>query len=256
MTTDNLTSSNVDEAIAKAKARVRENARKVELGDSDMSMDVGRKEQEMLSNAERAERHMERERIREQKKFERDAAAAKRKEERDAKRLARELKRQQEFMNRPPAHMSKVEKAAERLPPLSDDLTASYSSLVGQFSVGELSLLIAHLQVSNRAQQTLASNGVNFSEGQQVRIIASENDASLIGKVGTVTEMRKIRVLLDVEGVKKPVYLFAADCEELNEQRIEREENPVTEEDVVGTNVSDDGFLSFSEEEELTGTEN
>jgi flagellar biosynthesis GTPase FlhF len=269
------TKSKVDEAIARAKAKIRAQAafvdedtqvtESVEKQTTKLSDQEKQARKDRLA-VERAEKNAERERVREQKKAERAAAQERKKTERALKAL----QRQQERASAGPAHMTKVEKAASKLPSLGSSLSEDFASLTEKFTVGELNVLIAHLQVSNRAKQTLASNSVNFEVGQQVRITSSELDVSLIGKVGTVTEMRKIRVLLEVDGVNKPVYLFAADCEALNEQVCNAEvaDEPsesvtednteeVTDEDVQGTDVDDEGFLSISEESdtESTGTD-
>jgi len=256
------TNKNVDEAIARAKAAVREQASFAESCSDDgetESVEARESRQEAARAAKKA-RDEARDRIREQKKAEREAERSRKRTEREAKKAARALERARAQQNRAPAHMSKVEKAAAKLPQMNDDLSETFENLTDRYSVSDLSVLIAHLQLANRARQTLASHDVEFEEGQQVRIVSSENDASLIGLVGTVAEMRKIRVLLDVESVNKPVYLFAADCEALEEMKHESakecDATPAPEEVTVDEET---GFLAIesddNDEEEHTGTD-
>lgn len=253
---DQTTTNNIDEAIARAKAQVKARMEQVEMNAHDEATsedDVGEncdKHDEKLSkNLSDQEKALKRE----QKRKHREEERARRAEEREAKKRARALKRQLEKENRSPAHLTKVEKAAAKLPELDSDLDEELENLKAKYSVSQLSLLVAHLQLANRLTQTLASNGMSFEVGQQVRIVASENDPSLIGKVGTVTEMRKIRVHLDVEGHDKPAYLFAADCEPIEQVVLPRVEQ--TDEDVGGVVVNDEGFLTVTEDEESTGTD-
>lgn len=255
---DEKTKQNVQEAIANAKAEQRKKMQSVDkekAKDSGSSAKVSPEEKAERAKKlaeEREAKKQERERVRAQKKAEREALQAQKKKEREAKKIAKELERKAKLANRPPAHMSKVEKAAAKLPELNEELAEHVANLTENYNVAELSRLVAHLQHSNRARSTLASADVEFEVGQRVRIVASENDPSLIDQVGTVTEMRKIRVLLEVEGVNRPVYLFASDCEALETVEASTSTDEDDESDAEGVTEDEEGFLHI---EEKTGTD-
>ena len=149
------------------------------------------------------------------------------KEDREAKRLAdkavrdaaREVKKAQKAaekaaksVDKLPAHMGKVEKAGAALPQMDDSTLAAYDLVRGgDLTEGQLAILVAHLGHYNRVRATVRSADCKLVEGQTVEIIASDRDPRLIGKRGTISQVRKIRVLVTVPGMRKEAYLFAAD---------------------------------------------
>lgn len=145
-------------------------------------------------------------------------------------------------------HMKKVEKAAAQLPKMSESLKEVFDNVISQnLTEGQVAILCAHLAHHNRVRATIRSRETQnvFEVGQTVEIISSDNNPRLIGKRGTVTEVRKIRIFVDV-GTTNPAYLFTADVV------------PVTgtididEEEVVETVQTDEEVLP----EFITGTDN
>lgn len=251
----------IDEAIRKAKDAQKA---KMKANSSDEPTKVSDEEKKARTLArvkELAEKKEAREQAKAEKARTREEEKARKVEERAAKKLVKAAERMKSG-DRGPAHMKKVEKAAAKLPVLTDEVENEVSRLVAELSVQDISRLIAHLQYSNRVKSTLASGTHGLEVGQTVRIVSSENDPGLIDRVGTVVEVRKIRVLVQVPGYTRNVYLFNSDCavtDEVVSAPIEDEVEAVDEsEEVEGVSVDEEtGFLSVTEEveEESTGTE-
>ena len=182
--------SKIDAAIADAKARKA--ARK--SSDSE----TGEKKTK-LSAEEKAARDQAKEQERSAKKAEREAARA-------AKRAERE-------QGRKPAHMSKVEKAAARLPSLAQAAQEAFNSATVNLSADQVSALAAHLSHFNRVRATERALGQKVEAGDSVRIVGGE--ARFVGKTGTVSKAQRIRCYVEIEGFKKPVYLFTSDVEKV-----------------------------------------
>lgn len=111
------------------------------------------------------------------------------------------------------AHMSKVDKAAERLPTLSDVAKAAFSDLILNLTAADITTLTAHLLHFNREQATQRALTTQVAVGDTVRIVSGE--ARYIGLVGKVSKAQRIRCYVDVEvnGSTKQVYLFTSDVE-------------------------------------------
>jgi len=137
-------------------------------------------------DAERATRKAEREVLRATKKAEKDAA-------------------------RKPAHMSKVEKAAEKLPELNAEAQNALNEITSNFTAAQVSALASHLQYFNRVKATERALTQKLTAGDTVRIVSG--DARFIGCEGTVTKSQRIRCYCSVPGAKKDVYLFTSDVE-------------------------------------------
>lgn len=150
-----------------------------------------------LTPEERAARDKERELERTQRKAERDRQRAE-------KKNAKEQTRQ-------PAHMSKVNKAASRLPELSDTAQEVFTDVTTNLSRDQVAALAAHLVHFNRAQATERALSQKIAAGDTVRITGGE--PRFIGMVGTVSKAQRIRCYVEVEGVKRPVYLFTSDVQ-------------------------------------------
>lgn len=159
---------------------------------------------------------------REAEKAEKDAQRAKEKAERDADREARKAAKAAEKTTKEQArleakatkHMTKVEKYRSTLPAI-DSTTKAVLDLVlsGGLTDGQKAVLAAHLAFENRVASTVrsAKGGTKLTVGQTVEIVSSDRDARLIGCKGTVTQVRKIRVLVSVPGRNKDCYLFTSD---------------------------------------------
>ncbi len=137
------------------------------------------------------------------KDLERAAAKAARQEARAAKQLERQAAQKA-------PHMSKVEKAAARLPRLDTEAQEALNELTANFPAAVLGALALHLVHFNRAQATERALGQKVAVGDVVRIVSG--DARYVGQTGTVTKSQRIRCYCSVEGVKKDVYLFTSDC--------------------------------------------
>jgi len=265
----------IDEAIRKAKeAQKAKLAKSVPEGDTGEKVqkakapkmsDDERKDKTMTRAKELAEKKAARELAKAEKAQARELEKATKAEARAMKKLAKSAEKMKDG-ERGPAHMKKVEKAAAKLPMISDEVANEVSRLVSEFSVQDLSRLIAHLQHSNRVQSTLRSGKTQLEVGQTVRIVSCENDPGVIDRLGVVAEVRKIRVLVQVPGYTRNVYLFNSDCEPTNEVceapvDTEAEESVTENEDddteVEGVSVDEEtGFLTVTEEsDEATGTE-
>lgn len=140
----------------------------------------------------------------EQRAKERAEAKAKRDEVRAAKKQEKELAKQ-------PAHMSKVSKAAERLPELDETALNLFNEATVNLSASGLAALAAHIQHFNRTKATERALTQKVGEGDTVKVISG--DPRYIGKTGEVTKVQRIRCYVNVDPSKKPIYLFTSDVE-------------------------------------------
>jgi flagellar biosynthesis GTPase FlhF len=150
-----------------------------------------------LSDEEKAARQAAKDAERATKKAERDAARAERKSAKDTERKT--------------PHMSKVEKAFAKLPPLSEAAQVAINDITANFAAGVVSAIAAHLTHFNRVKATERALGQKVSTGDTVRIVSG--DSRFVGQTGTVSKSQRIRCYVEVEGAKKPVYLFTSDVE-------------------------------------------
>jgi hypothetical protein len=150
-----------------------------------------------LSDEDKAARALVKDADRAAKKATRDVARAAKKAERDA--------------SRSPAHMRKVAKAAERLGSMSNDAQLLFNEATANLSAANVANLALHLQHFNRVKATERALARSIKTGQTVTIVGG--DPRFIGQTGTVTKALRIRCYVQVEGAKKPVYLFTSDVE-------------------------------------------
>jgi hypothetical protein len=136
------------------------------------------------------------------KSTEQAAKKAARLEARAAKQAARAA-------NRAPAHLKKVDKAAERLPRLTDQAQLEFNSITASFGRDQVAALAAHLSHFNRVQATTRALDQRLTAGMQVRIVSG--DPRFVGQVGTVVKSQRIRCYIEVTGAKKPLYCFTSD---------------------------------------------
>lgn len=163
-------------------------------------------EREARRIALETERAIKRE-ARAEKKVNKEAELARVKSEKQAARDAK--KAAKAALPKKIPHLAKVEKAAN-LPEISDDL----KDLVGEISdlsAPEISAVMAHLSYAFKVKQTVASNDMTREVGETVKIIAG--NADVLGLVGTVSEVHRIRAFVKVPGVEKPIYVYMADLE-------------------------------------------
>lgn len=140
----------------------------------------------------------------EQKAQERAEAKAKRDEERASKKAAKEA-------NARVPHTLKVERARAKLPQLTDRLEAVYNDVTVNYSAQEIAALSAHLTFFNREKSTelAAKSSYTPKAGDSVQITGG--DPRYVGQIGTVAKAQRIRLYVQLDNGKKPVYLFVSD---------------------------------------------
>ena len=148
-----------------------------------------------LTEEEKAAKLAQRETERNERKANREAA-------RTAKLAERSASRQ-------PAHMRKVQKAAEKLSTLGQSALLLFNEATTNLSAAELSTLALHIQHFNRVSATQRALSQKIEAGNTVNIVGG--DPRFIGKTGTVTKAQRIRCYVKVEGFAKDVYLFTSD---------------------------------------------
>ncbi len=137
-----------------------------------------------------------------------DAERATKKAEREAARAA---KRAARVTDRKAPHMSKVEKAAAKLPVLSEQAQLAVNDITTNFSASVILAIAAHLSHFNRVRATERALGQTVATGDTVRIVSG--DSRFIGQTGEVFKAQRIRCYVSLKGVKKPLYLFTSDVE-------------------------------------------
>lgn len=151
-------------------------------------------------------------RLTDEQKSEREAAKVNaRNEKKAAREQARTAKRAERDAGKQPAHMRKVQKAAEKLGTLSAEAQLLFNEITANYTAAEVATFAAHLAHFNRVQATQRALGQSIEAGMQVRIVGG--DSRYIGQTGTVSKAQRIRCYVEVEGAKKPVYLFTSDVE-------------------------------------------
>jgi len=128
-----------------------------------------------------------------------------------AQREARKAAKASEKTNRKPAHMKKIERAAGKLPELTEPVQLLFNEATTNFSAGQLTALALHIQHFNRVKSTERALGQKLKVGQHVRIIGG--DPKFIGQVGTITKAQRIRCYVAVPGLKHEAYCFTSDVE-------------------------------------------
>lgn len=139
------------------------------------------------------------------RKVEADAKAAVRAEARAERKAARALAKAT-------PHMKKIERAASRLPALTDEARLVFNDVTVNFAAADVASIAAHLQHFNRVSATGRAVGATApSVGASVTIVGG--DPRYVGKTGVVTKAQRIRCYVEVEGAKKALYLFISDVQ-------------------------------------------
>lgn len=176
MIDSNDTMSAIDIAIAKAKARAA--SRSVE-NQGEERPKLSPEEREASREAAKAER----ERIR-------------------AEKIARK--------SRGPVHMSKVEKAASKLPQLTVAAATIFDEITSNLPAATISALSAHLNHFNRVQATQRAVGAApLKVGQVVRIVGG--DPRFIGQTGHLEKVQRIRCYVKLSDSGRLAYCFTSD---------------------------------------------
>ena len=204
--TDNTTATtpdktnSLDRAIAAAKARKEAKAANAATnGDAPSKTTTQRPKAEKVqkTDAEKAAEAAQKEADRLERKRLRDAE--------------RETRRTEKEANKKAPHMSKVVKAAARLPELDSRSEQAFNDITTNFTREQISALQAHLMHFNRVKATESSLGQKLAVGDEVRIVSG--DTKFTSRTGTVAKVQRIRCYVDVPGVNKPVYLFTSDVQ-------------------------------------------
>jgi hypothetical protein len=200
-TTDNTLEtklSAIDKALAAAKARKAARAEETEVAAPSESPKAKKETSAGFAKAQKNEALA----------LARAADKARRDAEREARRAAKVK------APKGPVHMKKIERAASRLPALREPAQILFTDITTNLPAEQVSAIALHLQHFNRLKSTeRAVSQEPISVGAQVRIVGGE--PKYIGAVGTVSAVRRIRCFVEVEGSKKPVYLFTSDVEQV-----------------------------------------
>jgi hypothetical protein len=181
--------TDIDKAVNAAAARKAAKAAKAPT-----TTDAAAPAKPKLTPEERAARVQARAEEAAAKKAERDAARAAKKAEQEA--------------NRTVPHLSKVNRAAEKLGAMSESATLLFNEATANLTAADITVLAAHLNHHNRAAATVLATEANVNVGDTVRITGG--DPRFIGQEGTITRSARIRCYVDV-GAEKPVYAFSSD---------------------------------------------
>lgn len=194
--------SAIDKAIAAARAR------KAAKTGSDSNTNAAEPKEPKADK----ESSPKRPRLTDEEKAAREATrAAERESKRASREAARAAKRAERENNKRTPHMSKVEKAASRLPSLNGQAQTTFNEITASFSRDQVAALALHLQHFNRVKATERALGQTIEAGMSVTIVGG--DSRYIGQTGTVVKAQRIRCYVEVPGSKKPVYLFTSDVE-------------------------------------------
>lgn len=190
---ENQSTNRIDAAINAAKQRTKKDKPAATATDGTTTKAT----RPRLSAEDKAKRDADREQDKAARKAKRDEARA--------------AKQAEKAAGRKPAHMSKVDKAAAKLPALSADAQALFNELTVSLPASAISALAAHLTHFNRVKATERALGQKVEAGSKVRIVGG--DPRFIGLEGTVSKAQRIRCYVEVANVKRPVYLFTSDVE-------------------------------------------
>lgn len=189
--------SAIDAAINKAKANKDRKAQAEGTAVEGTVTEAATTKRPRLSDTEKLERQAKR-----------DADRQARKEERV---IAREAKRAERDASKVPAHMAKVTKAATKLPVLNDSATVMFNDITSNFGRDQINAISLHLAHFNRVKATERALNQKLEAGMSVRIVSG--DPKFVGMEGTVAKAQRIRAYVNVEGAKKPIYVFTSDVE-------------------------------------------
>lgn len=188
--------SDIDKALAAAKARKAAKGNGTTTTTATTTTEASAEpKRPKLSDEEKAARLAQRNAEREERKAKRDAERA----QKNAEKLA----------NRQPAHMKKVQKAAEKLGALGQAAELLFNEATTNLTAAELATLATHIQHFNRVKATERALTQKIEAGATVTIVGG--DPRYIGKTGTVAKAQRIRCYVTLEGQTKPIYLFTSD---------------------------------------------
>jgi hypothetical protein len=132
-----------------------------------------------------------------------DAERAASKAERDRVRGEIKAQKEAEKANKP-ANMSKVDKAAARLPELTSGSKLIFNDATTNLTADQVGALALHLQHFNRVKSTeiSASASSSFKVGDRVTITRAGDGTNpkLVGATGTCSKVQRIRMYVVLDG--------------------------------------------------------
>lgn len=192
--------SAIELALAAAKAR---KAAKEQSGSSTDTNPEDRATIKAQIEADRAARKARREAA--------ENTSSTTREEKAAAKAAKKAAKAAEAANGRPTHMKKVERAKSKLAPMCTAAADLLTTAKRDLAPIQLEVLAQHLIVAAREQRTLgAHNASILPVGTSVQITAG--DPRFIGARGTVVKSHKLRLLVAVEGLSKPIYIYAGEA--------------------------------------------
>ena len=145
-----------------------------------------------------------------------EAARAERKVARDAARAEKLAARASTTR---PAHLAKVQAAAQKLGSLSPDAQLIFNDATTNLSAAELTVLAGHIAHFNRENSTLRALDSKLEAGQRVTVTGG--DPRYIGQTGAVSKVARIRCYVQLDGVEKVGYFFTSDLVPLATEAVE-----------------------------------
>lgn len=120
-----------------------------------------------------------------------------------------------------PAHMTKVEKVAAQLPPLSSDASVLFAA-ANNMSTSDITSLVAHLNIVIRRRGVVAVAQGTASPAVKpgARVSVRGGQAKFIGQSGIVTRVQRIRCYVRLDGRDKDDYFFIADVAPVGQQHL------------------------------------
>lgn len=134
-----------------------------------------------------------------------------------------------------PAHMVKVQRYEASLPKPSEEAQAILDA-AQNLSTGDLNVAATWLSLMARKRATATATTATLRVGDKVQIVSGSN-SRMIGKVGTLTKVNRIRCFVAVPGFEREVYLFTSDIKPAGEvQEINIHTDPDEEQDKEAVN--------------------
>jgi len=197
--------SEIDKALA--AAREKKAKREKLTGEKKATKEVKATKLETKAPAKKTARV----KLTDEQKAEREQArAAERAVAKEARAKARAERVAKREAEKKAPHMKKIERAASRLPVLSETSQLMFNDVTANLAAADVAALALHLQHFNRVNSTqMAVGATKVAVGDQVTVVGG--DPRFVGKTGVVSKAQRIRCYVTVEGMKKDLYLFISD---------------------------------------------
>lgn len=112
-------------------------------------------------------------------------------------------------------HLKKLDAAESKLPELSETMKSVLRSVLFE-PVTDVNALISHLKFVVHKQGVVSAHESNsVAVGDHVTFVSG--DPKWIGVTGIVSEKRRIRCFVAVEGRQQPIYCFVSDVKKIDE---------------------------------------